>query len=193
MRCLRRARFSQVLHALPASCDGSGSRSYGRPTGLMAMPSSSSDWRMRLTNASAWAFVAVHADGVGMQVDELARDGQDGAVADGVLHALDSLHLVADERGGIVATDQPSLVGVVAVGEELLGHDKARLAPLVHERAVRQAHENEVRIDVADSLRERCGQLRVDGRMVVQLAVWLHVREAHALRGAERLQRADLI
>ena len=86
--------------------------------------------------------VAVHAQRVGMEIHQLARDGQHGAFADGVLDALDGVFFVADERGGVVAADQAALVGVVAVGEELFGRDQPQLAAFVHKRAVGQAHQH---------------------------------------------------
>ena len=84
----------------------------------------------------------MHAQRVGMEIHQLARDGQHGAFADGVLDALDGVFFVADERGGVVAADQAALVGVVAVGEELLGRDQPQLAAFVHKRAVGQAHQH---------------------------------------------------
>ena len=86
--------------------------------------------------------ISVHAQRVGVEVHQLARDGQHGAFADGVLDALDGVFFVAYERGRIVAADQAALVGVVAVGEELFGRDQPLLSAFVHKRAVGQAHQH---------------------------------------------------
>ena len=133
------------------------------------------------------------ADGVGLHGDQLARCRLDGAFLHGAHHARHGEVLVVDDGVGKLARHQQPLVGVVAVGEELLrGADALRLAR-ADELAVRKAHQHQVQVGVVHGGGHGTGKLRVHGGAVVQLAVRLHVVHARAGGMAEGLQRADLV
>ena len=101
--------------------------------------------------------------------------------------------LVGD--GGVVlgARDERALIGVVAVGEELLRHMEPCGLPGACEFAARERYQGDVGVEIDHGLRDGLRERRIDGRAVVQLPMGLHVRELYTLGAAERCERAHLV
>ena len=101
--------------------------------------------------------------------------------------------LVGD--GGVVlgARDECALVGVVAVGEELLRHMEPRCLPGACEFAACERHQGDVGVEIGHGLCNGLRERPIDGRAVVQLPMGFHVRELYTLGATERCERAHLV
>ena len=97
--------------------------------------------------------------------------------------------------GGVVlgARHERALIGVVAVGEELLRHVKPRGLPCACEFAAGERYQGDVGVEIGHSLGDGLRERRVDGRAVVQLPMGLHVRELYTLGATERCERTHLV
>lgn len=137
--------------------------------------------------------IAMHADRVGLDRDGLSACAFDGALLDGANGAPHGELLVGDERIGAASGHKRSLVGVVSVGEELLGDGETARAARFDELAVRKADQHEFGIDIADRLRDGGGEVGINRSAVVELPMRFHVIELDALRSAEPGERADLV
>jgi hypothetical protein len=106
--------------------------------------------------------------------------------------AIDCSSLL-DQRAGLAARHEAAVGHVAAVGEHFFHRREAGAARGVDHVAAGEAEEFERGVEAAHRLAERIGELGLLHRLVVELAMRLHVRELPALGLDDRGERADLV